>query len=313
MVPGRRTAGSSPRRRPPEHRLRRHVQKRGDLAGVEKPVGHDPPYPRTVVQHPLLGSGAGSFEVAWMRYRTIGASVRDAHNLYRETLAELGPLGLLLLVIALAIPLWAIPRTRRRAPTASICGAYVAFLGHAAVDWDWEMPVVTVTALLCASALLNAQRPIAEREPFRGTRVALIGVAAVSAGFVALTAVALLGSLSLHAAERDLQARSWIEGGRAARNAARWQPWSAEPTAFSGRPNLPAGSDEKPPSCSSTRFDSTTGAGRHGMSSVGLAPARNDRSRSSTSPGMELTCVHALLLVRCEIVIPTSCWGSRGI
>ena len=178
------------------------------IAGASGSLGDRPKYWHAAwldfVQHPLLGSGAGSFEVAWLRYRTISDSVRDAHNLYLETLAELGPLGLLLLVIALAIPLWAIPRARRIAPTASICGAYVAFLGHAAVDWDWEMPVVTVTALLCAGALLNAERPIAERGSSRSMRVALIGVATVSAGFVALTAVALLGSLSLHSAVKDL-------------------------------------------------------------------------------------------------------------
>jgi hypothetical protein len=193
------------------------------------------------VHHPLLGSGPGSFEVAWLRYRTIGDSVRDAHNLYLETLAELGPLGLVLLVIALAIPLFAIRTARLQAPTASVCGAYVAFLGHAAIDWDWEMPVVTVTALLCAGELLNTVRPIARRESTRGMRVALIGVAAVSAGFVALTAVALLGSLSLHAAAKHLQSRSWVDADRAARNAARWQPWSAEPYDLLGQAQLALG------------------------------------------------------------------------
>jgi hypothetical protein len=215
------------------------------IAGASGSLGDRPRYWHAAwldfVQHPLLGSGAGSFEVAWLRYRTIGVSVRDAHNLYLETLAELGPLGLLLLVIALATPLWATPRVRRVAATASICGAYVAFLAHAAVDWDWEMPVVTVTALLCAGALLSAEQPIAEGGSSRGMRVALIGVAAVSAGLVAWTVVSLLGSLSLHAAVKHLQTHSWIEADQAARNAVRWQPWSAEPYDVLGQAQLARG------------------------------------------------------------------------
>jgi hypothetical protein len=218
------------------------------LAGASRSLGDRPRYWHAawldVVHHPLLGSGAGSFEVAWLRYRTIGDSVLDAHNLYLETLAELGPLGLLLLVIALAIPLSAIPRARPTAPAASICGAYVAFLGHAAVDWDWEMPVVTVTALLCAGALLNAERPIAKPGSTRGMRVALIGAAAVTACFAALTAVALRGSLSLHRAAKDLQSHSWVEAERAARDAARWQPWSAEPYDLLGQAQLARGQKE---------------------------------------------------------------------
>ena len=215
------------------------------IAGASGSLGDRPKYWHAawldLTQHALLGSGAGSFEVAWLRYRTISGSVRDAHNLYLETLAELGPLGLLLLVIALTVPLWTIPKARGIAPTASICGAYVAFLAHAAIDWDWEMPVVTITALLCAGALLNTERPIGEYRPSRGMRFALIAAVAVSAGFVALTTVALVGSLSLHAAVKHLQSHSWVKADRAAREAAQWQPWSAEPYDILGQAQLARG------------------------------------------------------------------------
>ena len=76
--------------------------------------------------HPLLGTGAGSFEAYWFRERGPGHA-RDAHNLYLETLAELGPLGLLLLLATLAFPLLAVPRARRfaHAPAAAAlaCGS----------------------------------------------------------------------------------------------------------------------------------------------------------------------------------------------
>jgi O-antigen ligase len=100
---------------------------------------------------PLAGRGAGTFELAWLEQQPIGASVRDAHSLYLENLAELGLVGLALLALALVPPLLAAsPRT------AAAAGAYTAFLVHAGADWDWEMPAVTGAGLLCGAALLHS-------------------------------------------------------------------------------------------------------------------------------------------------------------
>ena len=55
--------------------------------------------------HPLLGSGPGTYEQYWNQHRPLQHKVRDAHNLYLEVLAELGPVGLLLLLLALGAPL----------------------------------------------------------------------------------------------------------------------------------------------------------------------------------------------------------------
>jgi O-antigen ligase len=109
--------------------------------------------------HPVLGSGAGTYVDYWLHHRPNQEFVRDAHNLYLESLAELGPLGLGLLAVALAVPLAAL-RGRQNAVVAALAGAYVAFLVHAAVDWDWELPAVTLTGFLCgAAALVGAARP----------------------------------------------------------------------------------------------------------------------------------------------------------
>jgi O-Antigen ligase len=106
-------------------------------------------------EHPLLGSGAGSFSLSWREHRTVDLGVRDAHSLYVETLSELGPVGLLLVVSIVAVPL--IVSVRRRGdPVAAVSGAaFAVFAVHAGLDWDWEMPVVTLTALGCAGVLLT--------------------------------------------------------------------------------------------------------------------------------------------------------------
>ncbi len=98
--------------------------------------------------HPVIGAGAGTFDEYWFQHRRVGITVHDAHNLYLETLGELGPPGLALLVLMLAVPLVAVRRARS-APLAAVATAgYVAYLLHAAADWDWEMPAVTLTGAL---------------------------------------------------------------------------------------------------------------------------------------------------------------------
>ena len=104
-----------------------------------------------VAEHPLAGRGAGTFELAWLEAQPAPVFVRDAHSLYLETLAELGVVGLTLLALALAAPLAAASLQ----VSAAAAGGYVAFLVHAGVDWDWEMPVVTAAGLFCGAALFT--------------------------------------------------------------------------------------------------------------------------------------------------------------
>jgi hypothetical protein len=66
-----------------------------------------------VKAHPVVGGGAGSYARYYLVHRTSTQQVQDAHSLYLETLAELGPLGLALLLAALALPLVAAVRMRR--------------------------------------------------------------------------------------------------------------------------------------------------------------------------------------------------------
>ena len=104
-----------------------------------------------------LGAGAGSFAQYWQR-EDAPVAVRDAHSLYLETLAELGPAGLMLLLGALASPIVAALNARSHPLSGIGASAYTAYLVHAGLDWDWEMPAVTLAGLLCGVALLAACR-----------------------------------------------------------------------------------------------------------------------------------------------------------
>src|SRR5204863_6389860 len=80
-------------------------------------------------------------------------------------LGELGVVGLVLVVGSLAVPLAAMARARPSPLVSGATGAYAAFLVHAAVDWDWEMPAVTLAAVTCAGAVLVAARPAPDADP----------------------------------------------------------------------------------------------------------------------------------------------------
>ena len=99
----------------------------------------------------------------WYRHRRIRADVQNAHSLYLETLAELGVIGLALLLGVLAIPVLAATRIRGTPFVAGAFGAYVAFAAHTAVDWDWELPAVTFAGIFCGALLVVAAR--SERVP----------------------------------------------------------------------------------------------------------------------------------------------------
>jgi len=133
--------------------------------------------------HPALGTGAGTFALYWARSGHVASrgGALDVHSLYLETLAELGPLGLALLLAALLLPLRACAGTGSAyAPAAA--AAYVAFLVHAGLDWDWEMPVVVVAALSCAAALVSGALTARQRlGPV--TRGAVLGAAFVLGAF----------------------------------------------------------------------------------------------------------------------------------
>jgi hypothetical protein len=175
--------------------------------------------------HAWLGSGAGSFERWWLRDRPTPLTVRDAHSLYLETLAELGPIGLALLVLALGAPVVAAVRARRHPFVPIALGAYVTYLVHAAADWDWEMPALTLAALLCGAACIVAARSDEFPGLSRRRRGALVA-ATVSLGLAAF--VGLAGATSLTKSREATRSGQWARAEGGARNAIRWAPWSTE-------------------------------------------------------------------------------------
>ncbi len=97
-------------------------------------------------QQPLTGEGAGTFPLQWDRLGR-SSQFNDAHSLYVETLGELGLVGLLLVVAVVLLVLGgflARARGPHRVVGAALFGSGLAWALHAGLDWDWEMPAVTL-------------------------------------------------------------------------------------------------------------------------------------------------------------------------
>jgi hypothetical protein len=190
-----------------------------------------------IEDRPAVGSGAGTFGYVWLEHRPSRANALDAHNLYLETLAELGPPGLLLLVAALVVPLVAAVRVRASPFVPCALGAYIVFLVHAGVDWLWEMGAVTAMALVTASALVAADRA-GKRAVGRASRIAFACATLVAAAF---SFTALLGNSAVDAGTLAVVRGDHVAAAHEADRASRWIPWSPEPWRLRAEAALAAG------------------------------------------------------------------------
>jgi O-Antigen ligase len=181
---------------------------------------------QAATHHPLAGTGAATFERYWYLHRPSASKVRNAHNLYLETFATLGAIGLALLVTAFAAPAVAFVRRRRDPYVPFAAGAFAAYLAHALVDWDWQITGVTLPAVLLAgSVCAGGGNPVTGR--------------AKTAVYVAVGLVAALGLWTIGAQ----LAVGQIDGQASAHRASRLQPWSTDPWRILAEQQLAEGNE----------------------------------------------------------------------
>jgi len=184
---------------------------------------------------PLTGTGSGTFQFWWAQHADVDEIVRDTHSLYMQTLGELGIVGLALLAGLIATVLGGGARAARlaagaeRAALAAALAGCVAFFVTAAFDWMWQIPVLPVSMLLLAAALVTARLPGSRAAP-RGLglppRIATGAVAIVAIVVIAvpLASTALVRQSEADFREGDLQGA--LDAARSAQNA---EPGAASP------------------------------------------------------------------------------------
>jgi hypothetical protein len=115
---------------------------------------------RAFASSPLHGVGAGGWSVEWLRLRQVKEAAQDAHSLPLQTLAELGLVGLLFLLALGAGLAWAGVRALARAPVAAgPVAALIVYFAHSPLDWDWQMPALTLVAMVLGGTVLVLAEP----------------------------------------------------------------------------------------------------------------------------------------------------------
>jgi O-Antigen ligase/Tetratricopeptide repeat len=188
---------------------------------------------------PLVGTGAGTYELWWARERPLAITIHDAHSLYLEVLGELGVVGLALLLVALAIPLVIGIKARGQPLVPVALAAYAAYLLRAGIDWDWEMPAVTIAGLLAGFAAARAGSTRTSSRPMRSRGRWALAVACATVAAAAIIGLAGNGAIT---AAREARADGLWEQSRAdAERAMDWMPWSSDPWQLAGEADLARG------------------------------------------------------------------------
>jgi O-antigen ligase/polysaccharide polymerase Wzy-like membrane protein len=181
--------------------------------------------------HPVEGTGPGTFEFSWDRDPRYAGYVRDVHNLYLEALAESGVPGLLAIVISLVaiaalivVAAVRLPSGPDRGASALAMAVLAAFAAAAAVDWAWELTALPVIALLAAGASAGALSLGRYRRSVRPSRVAI----PIAAGLVLVaTLPAMVSRSEVRESQAAARANQPDEALRHADDAIDAAPWSA--------------------------------------------------------------------------------------
>ncbi len=167
---------------------------------------------------PLEGRGAGSYQAWWLEHGSLPLYVQDAHSLYAETLGELGVVGFVLLVgafatgLATALVRMVRLKSHQRVLLAAVTSTFLAFCVAAAVDWMWELTIVSVVAFVCLGLASGPATALARRtgllEPRDGRGRGRLATYARTIGIV------VVGALVICAIGLSLVAGAWISASQ---------------------------------------------------------------------------------------------------
>ncbi|MFL5892064.1 MAG: O-antigen ligase family protein [Solirubrobacterales bacterium] len=204
---------------------------------------------------PVYGIGAGNYQLWWNSHAPINVQTLDAHSLYLQTLAELGVVGLLLLLAFLGCVLVAgFRRTlafrhagRWGDALAAALALFLAGLASAALDWTWQLPAAFAPVILAAALLTGpASVPQAAIEPGVAARRAAwrwvpgrilggrqygLGVATLICAWAAVWIAGdqLVAKVQLDNSHSAAAGDDFGSATQDARDAAAIQPWASEP------------------------------------------------------------------------------------
>jgi hypothetical protein len=131
------------------------------------------------VDHPVQGTGAGTFGLTDRLERNTSLAVVEPHSAPLQDLSETGIVGLLLIVVAVGAAAIAIARRERTQATIALSLAAAVCVVHSLVDVDWDYVAVQGPLLLVVGALVAPPARTTVRRPWFVP--AAVGVSALAA------------------------------------------------------------------------------------------------------------------------------------
>jgi len=138
--------------------------------------------------NPLLGVGTHNYEATYYQLRERSAGdVRQPHNLPLEVLAERGLVGGILFFGFLATCLgtgvmrrFAQLNSEGKAQIGAMIAAVAYWFVHSSAEWFWQMPAVTLPAVVYLALLVGPWRRVEAPPPRWPARAVGVGVAALA-------------------------------------------------------------------------------------------------------------------------------------
>jgi O-antigen ligase len=112
-------------------------------------------------EHPLTGTGAGTFSYTWLENRPGFGGLKQVHNVFLEQGTETGVVAFLALtgfaVILTGYAGWAALRAtgERRVLLAGLTGAVIVYLVSSALEWHWYIPASTIYFFVMAGVTVR--------------------------------------------------------------------------------------------------------------------------------------------------------------
>lgn len=112
-------------------------------------------------EHPLTGTGAGTFQYTWLENRPVFHGVKQVHNVYLEQGTETGIVAFLALVgfsaLLLMYTAWATLRAvgERKVLLAGLTAAVAVYLVSSALEWHWYIPASTIYFFVLAGVTVR--------------------------------------------------------------------------------------------------------------------------------------------------------------
>jgi O-antigen ligase/tetratricopeptide (TPR) repeat protein len=116
---------------------------------------------RYAQEYPVLGSGAGTYDSVYMRFRTTMFFSSDPHSILLSVLTETGAMGLIVfggIVVTTARRLWsaAMAQQADRPVSVALVAGCVALLLHACIDWDFAFLSLPLFLVVVCGAFAGA-------------------------------------------------------------------------------------------------------------------------------------------------------------